>query len=125
MTDCTETTTQDLIQCVTNAPVSTCKPDFMWITALKTDVSVLADYSNQIKQYNFKFISANEFKDGEEDDASIHREVKYKHLRRFPLKAERVDEPQNVKALRHEWSNLWLEKTTERTTDEHSYNNAI
>ena len=85
MAGCTETTTQDLIQCATNASVTAFKPDSIRITALTTDVSVLADYSDQIKQCDFKSISASELKEAQKNDATIHRVVEYKHRGRFPL----------------------------------------
>ena len=109
MAGCTETTTKDLIQCATNASVITFKPDSMWITALTTDVSMLEDYSDQIKQCNFKSIGASEFKEAQKNDATIHRVIKYKHCGRFPSKVGRVDEPQSVRALMHEWNSVWLE----------------
>ena len=110
MKDCTETTTQDIIQCATNAAIIKQEPEYTWITALTTDESVLDYDSDQIKQLQFNQISASDFRKAQESDTAIRRVIHYKHRGRFPSKEERADEPQNVKLLMREWKHLHFER---------------
>ncbi len=109
MADCTETTTQDIIQCATNASITTSENEYTWITALTTDENVLNYDLDQIKQLDFNQISTSDFREAQENDTTIHRVIEYKSRGRFPSKEERGNEPHNVKLLMREWNNLRLE----------------
>ena len=109
MEECTETTTQNIITCATNASITTPEPEYTWITALTTDESVLNHDSYQIKQLNFSQISTCDFKEAQKNDTIISRVIEYKNRGRFPSKEERDNEPYNVKLLMCEWNNVRLE----------------
>ena len=109
MEECTETTTQDIIKCATNASITTPEPEYTWITALTTDESVLNHDSDQIKQLNFSQISTCDFKEAQKKDTIINRVIEYKNRGRFPSKEERGEEPHKVKLLMREWNNLRIE----------------
>ena len=109
MEERTETTTQDIIKCATNASITTQGPEYTWITALTTDESVLNHDSDQIKQVNFSQISTSDFKEAQKKDPIINRVIEYKNCGRSPSKEERGEGPHKVKLLMREWNNLRLE----------------
>ena len=109
MADCTETTTPNIIQNVTNISITTPEPESTWISALTTDVNLLEYDLNQIQSLNFNQISPNDFRAAQTSDATIHTVMEYKRRGRFPSKAERTYETHNVKLLMREWKNLYLD----------------